>query len=252
MSQALRNEGDAAEAVLRRDLAACYRLAAHFGWDDLIANHFSARLPGRDGAFLINPFGLLFEEITASSLLMVDLEGNLLEPSEYPVNQAGFVIHSAIYAARPEICSAMHVHSLDGVAVSATEGGLLPLNQTAMLIQADVACHEYEGVATELDERARLQADLGEHHLMLLRNHGTLAVGRSIAAAFYRLYVLETACTVQVRTLGMNAPLHAVPQPAVDQVAAGFSPAMAEQLADDVVWPALRRKADRLFPDYRD
>ena len=175
----------------------------------------------------------------------------MLEPSDYPVNQAGFVIHSAVYAARPEVRSVMHLHTLDGVAVSATEEGLLPLNQTAMLIQHDMASHDYEGVATDLDERARLQADLGEHNLMLLRNHGTLTAGESIGGAFYRLYVLETSCSIQVRTLSMGRNLHEPPPEAVESIATGFGTAGAEQTAR-LVWPALRRKADRLFPGYAD
>jgi ribulose-5-phosphate 4-epimerase/fuculose-1-phosphate aldolase len=254
MTQVLRqrNHRNPVEAAIRRDLAACYRLAAHFGWDDLLANHISARLPGPEHAFLINPFGMLFEEVTASCLIKIDMDGRMLEPSDHKVNRAGFVIHSAIHQARPEAACVMHVHSKDGTAVSATEDGILPLNQTAMLFHRDVAFHEYEGVATDLDERARLQADLGGRNYMLLRNHGTLTVGESIASAFYRMYWLEWACTVQVRTLSMGCALHAAPQAAVDKVGQQLDNASLEQMSISLAWPALLRKVGRLYPDYAD
>jgi ribulose-5-phosphate 4-epimerase/fuculose-1-phosphate aldolase len=241
---------DPEETAIRRDLAAAFRLAAHFGWDDLVANHFSARVPGRHDAFLINPFGLLFEEITASSLIKIDLDGNMLEPSNYEVNQAGFVIHSAIHQARPEIACVMHLHTRDGVAVSATEHGVLPLNQTAMTIYEDVAFHEYEGVATDLDERARLQRDLGNRNIMLLRNHGTLTAGESVASAFYRMYALEWACQVQVRTLSMSAPLHAAPEAALAKVRQQANKPFVELASKALVWPAMLRKVERLCPDF--
>src|ERR1700729_4198984 len=166
------------EAQMRRDLAACYRLVALYGWDDMLATHISARLPKDDGkeCFLINPLGLMFDEITASSLIKVGMDGEILQETPYEVNRAGYVIHSGVLAARPDVACAIHLHSLDGVAVSATEGGLLPLNQTAMTIAGHIAYHEFEGVASNEDERARLGADLGNKPLMLLRNHGTLSV----------------------------------------------------------------------------
>lgn len=240
----------AAEMAARRDLAACYRLVAMFGWDDLVATHISARVPGEE-SFLINPFGLLFEEITALSLVKVDLDGNVLRATPHSVNQAGFVIHSAVHAARPEAACVIHLHTKDGVAVSALEEGLLPLNQTAMLLSRDIAFHEYEGVAFNLEERDRLARDLGDKGLMLLRNHGTLAVGPSIADAFTSLYFLEWACTVQVRTLAMGRPLHDA-EPAVIAGVASHRGPEGSTLARDLVWPALVRKLDRMDKSWRE
>jgi ribulose-5-phosphate 4-epimerase/fuculose-1-phosphate aldolase len=234
------------EAQLRRDLAAAYRLVAMKGWDDLVATHISVRVPGEE-AFLINPFGMLFEEIRPADLVKVDLDGELLSPTNWGVNQAGFVIHSAIHAARHDVACAMHLHTADGIAVSMMDEGLLPLNQTAMLMAGRIAFHEFEGVALDLDERERLVADLGDKPAMILRNHGTLTVGETIAEAFTRMYYLETACTIQVRALGMGRPLHRVPGEVVDKVSAlhDFS---AREVGQNLVWPALLRKLDRLDP----
>jgi ribulose-5-phosphate 4-epimerase/fuculose-1-phosphate aldolase len=244
------------EMELRRDLAAAYRLAALFGWDDMIGTHFSVRLPTRPGApeeFLINPYGMLFEEMTASCLIKVDVEGEVLSHSEYPVNKAGFVIHSAVHHGREDAGCVMHLHTRDGVAVSALESGLLPLNQTALVIRSKVSVHEYEGVATNYEERDRLVQDLGENDLMFLRNHGTLAVGPTVAEAFQRMYVFERACTLQVRTLAMGQPWH-MPDAAViehmDQHA-GRRNAHSANYARNLVWPALLRKLDRVCPDYK-
>lgn len=241
--------GEPSETELRHDLAAAYRLVALFGWDDLVATHISVRLPGQN-AFLINPFGMLFDEIRPADLVKVDMNGAILEPTPWAVNAAGFVIHSAIHAAREDAHCVMHLHTVDGVAVSVLEEGLLPLNQTSMLLAHDIAFHDFEGIATNLDERERLARDIGDKTLMLLRNHGTLAVGGSIAEAFTSMYFLETACSIQVRALGMGRPLHPVPQQVVDSVAA-FRPNQGETLARDMVWPALLRRLDRLVPDWR-
>ncbi len=238
-----------AEAALRVDLAAAYRLVAHFGWDDLVATHISVRLPEED-AFLINPFGMLFDEIRPADLVKVDMNGTVLSPTPWRVNKAGFVIHSAIHAARHDAQCVMHLHTADGVAVSMLEDGLLPLNQTAMLLANDIAFHEFEGVAVELEERERLARDLGDKSVMILRNHGTLALGASIAEAFSTMYFLETACTIQVRALGMGRPIHTAPQEAVEKVA-GFRPEQGADLAHSLVWPALLRKLDRLDPTWR-
>lgn len=192
----------------RVDLAAAYRLVAHYGWDDLIFTHISARVPGPDHHFLINPYGLLFTEITASNLVKVDLDGNVLEPTPYFVNPAGFTIHSAVHAAREDAHCVLHLHTVAGVAVSCQEDGLLPLNQTAMLVRDEIAYHEYEGVALELDERPRLVADLGTKKAMLLRNHGTLVVGETVAEAFLAMWFLERACAMQVAALAGGVPLH--------------------------------------------
>ena len=242
-----------AERRVRRDLAAAYRLVAHFGWDDLLATHLSTRVPNEE-AFLINPIGLLFDEITASSLVKVNLQGEILQDTTHAINRAGFVIHSAVHSARHNDAGCvMHLHTRDGVAVSAVSGGLLPLNQTAMLVNGDIAFHEYEGVALDEAECARLVADLGERNLMFLRNHGTLAVGRSVAEAFVQMYQLEWACTVQVRTLSMGLPLHAAPTEVVRKTQTQFPPGKTEvgaYYSDQLVWPALLRKLDRIAPDY--
>lgn len=239
------------ERRVRRDLAACYRLVALQGWDDLLATHISVRVPGDEAAFLINPMGLMFDEMTASRLVKVSLSGDVLQNTSDPINRAGFVIHSAVHEARTDAHCVMHLHTRDGVAVSALEEGLLPLNQTAMTVAPHIAHHEYEGVAFHDAERPRLAADLGDKKLMLLRNHGTLSVGASIPEAFVLMYMLEWACTVQVRTLGMGRSLHA----ARDSVRAETGALLDNQenvsrFADGLVWPALLRKLDRVNPGY--
>jgi len=237
------------EARIRRDLACCYRLVAYFGWDDLVSTHISARLPGPQEAFLINPYGLMFDEITASSLVKINLDGEILEPTPYNINPAGFVIHSAVHQARDDAHCVIHLHTKDGVAVSMIEDGLLPLNQTSMVVGQDIAFHDYEGLALDLDERARLQSDLGSKHLMLLRNHGTLGVGATVAEAFARTYSLEWACSVQVRALGMGQKLNQ-PDPEVVRTlgARARSSGMASYGA--LIWPALLRKMERLDPTF--
>ena len=230
----------------RVELAACYRLIALHGWDDLIATHISARVPGtRD--FLINRLGLTFEEITASNLVRIDLDGNVTDGSDAPINRAGFTIHSAVHQVREDAGCVIHLHTLDGTAVSALEDGLLPLNQIAMLAHGDIAFHEYEGVAFNLAERERLQADLGQSNLMLLRNHGTLAVGRTVGEAYTRMYTLERACSIQVRTLGMNRPLHAADAGVIERT--GDLGRDAASYAA-VAWPAALRRAGRLSPGF--
>ena len=230
----------------RVELAACYRLIALHGWDDLIATHISARVPGtRD--FLINRLGLTFEEITASNLVRIDLDGNVTDGSDAPINRAGFTIHSAVHQVREDAGCVIHLHTLDGTAVSALEDGLLPLNQIAMLAHGDIAFHEYEGVAFDLAERERLQADLGQSNLMLLRNHGTLAVGRTVGEAYTRMYTLERACSIQVRTLGMNRPLHAADAGVIERT--GDLGRDAASYAA-VAWPAALRRAGRLSPGF--
>jgi ribulose-5-phosphate 4-epimerase/fuculose-1-phosphate aldolase len=238
-----KREISAEEKRIRRELAACYRMTAMFGWDDLVATHISARLPGEE-AFLLNPYGLLFEEITASTLVKVDPDGNVLDDSPYPVNRAGFIIHSAIHQARHDAACVIHLHTHDGVAVSALEEGILPLNQSAMLLRDTIAFHEYEGIATQLEERERLVADLGDKNLMLLRNHGTLALGPTIAEAFTAMYFLEWACTTQVRTLAMGQPLHSATPQSMAAVTATRN-AIGARVALDLVWPAMMRKVAR-------
>ena len=244
------------ERELRRDLAGAYRAAALFGWDDMIGTHFTVRVPHRAGepeAFLINPFGQMFEEITASSLVKVDVEGNILSDSEWPVNKAGFIVHSSVHRARENAGCVMHLHTKDGVAVSALEEGLLPLNQTALIIRGKIGVHEYEGPAVTLEERERMAAALGEHDLMFLRNHGTMAVGATVAETFAKMYLLECACTYQVRTLAMGLPWHMPDQHVIDDVYKnyGHRDEYAEHYARKLFWPALLRKLDRICPDYR-
>jgi ribulose-5-phosphate 4-epimerase/fuculose-1-phosphate aldolase len=239
----------AAEKNLRCDLAACYRLVAHFGWDDMIATHISVRIPGED-SFLINPFGMLFDEIRPADLVKVDLEGNVLMPTKWAVNKAGFVIHSAIHRVRHDVLCAMHLHTDDGIAVSMVEDGLLPLHQLAMLLDGDIAFHEYEGVAFDLAERERLVADLGEKKIMFLRNHGTLTLGSSVAEAFTLMYLLEKSCTAQVRALSMGLPLHPVSDDVVAKVSA-LRMTDAMNFAEELLWPAMLRKLDRLDPSWR-
>src|ERR1700738_447824 len=241
-----------AEGDQRVNLAACYRLIAHYGWDDLVDTHISARVPGPDHHFLINPYGLMFDEITASSLVKVDLDGNQLSKSDYSINPAGFTIHSAIHEVREDAGCVLHLHTPDGTAVASTMEGLLPMNQTAQLVTHDLAYHDYEGIALDHDERPRLQKDLGNKNHMLLRNHGTLTVGRSVASAFERMFHLERACTMQVRTRMLGPTAYPVEQAVVDKNASLFSdPNRQELRSTTLVWPALLRKVDRLDPSYK-
>jgi ribulose-5-phosphate 4-epimerase/fuculose-1-phosphate aldolase len=243
----LKGKVSAEEWQARVDLAALYRLVALHGWDDLIYTHISARIPGPEHHFLINPYGLLFEEITASSLVKIDLDGAILQETPYFINPAGFTIHSAIHAAREDAKFVMHLHSDDGVAVAAQEDGLLPLSQHALIVLPRLAYHDYEGIALNHDERERLVADIGDKTLMLLRNHGTLAVGASAADCWVGMYYLERACRMQVRALtaGRDKVLIA-PQAAQDEVRAQVAGGMGGALA----WPACLRKLDRSLPGY--
>ena len=242
-----------AERAVRIDLAACYRLVALYGWDDLIFTHISARVPGPEHHFLINPYGMMFEEITASSLVKIGLDGKPVGTSPYPVNPAGFTIHSAVHEVREDAGCVMHLHTPDGTAVSTSKEKLLPLNQTAQLVIPDLAFHDYEGVALDLDERPRLQRDLGTKNTMLLHNHGTLTVGRTCAEAFLRMYFLERACTMQVRTrmLGDISMDYPTDQEVIEKNAALAESGGMSALSDQLVWPALLRKLDRLDPSFR-
>jgi ribulose-5-phosphate 4-epimerase/fuculose-1-phosphate aldolase len=236
----------AEETALRLDLAACYRLVAHYGWDDLVVTHISARVTGEHDAFLINPFGLMFEEVTPENLVKINMRGEIISDTPYGVNGAGFVIHSAIHEARPDAHCVIHLHTRDGIAVSCVEGGLLPMNQGAIGVAEDLAYHDFEGPALDPDERVRLQQDLGDKNMMLLRNHGTLAVGRTVGSAFYRIRSLEQACTTQVRTLSQGLPTYQPSAESVEQTRAQISADYLERFANEIAWPALRRKAARL------
>jgi ribulose-5-phosphate 4-epimerase/fuculose-1-phosphate aldolase len=239
------------ERALRTDLAACYRLVALFGWDDLVFTHISARLPGEHDAFLINPYGMLFEEITASSLVKVDARGEKLAPSEWPVNPAGFVIHSAIHAARHDVTCVLHVHSNAGVAVAAQKDGLLPISQFSTIALASLGYHDYEGIALRDDEKPRLVRDLGESMSLILRNHGLLTVGATVADAFLALYVLQRACEVQLMAQSGGAALVNVDPRIVGGVKANVA-AVTKGLGGAIAWPGLLRKLDRLDPGYRE
>lgn len=250
----IRDRVSAEEWQVRVDLAAAYRLVAHFGWTDLVFTHISARVPGPEHHFLINPYGMLFEEITASSLVKIDLEANILLDTGYPVNPAGFTIHSAIHEAREDAKSVLHLHTPDGTAVSTLKEGLLPLNQTAQLIIGDLAYHDYEGVAFDHAEKPRLQKDLGTKNALLLRNHGTLTLGDTVAAAFARMYFLERACTMQVRTLSQcteGRTLHPTEESvlAKNVMIGSMGVASASQF---LIWPALLRKLEKLDPSYKE
>ena len=244
------------EAELRIQLAACYRLVAHFGLDDLIYNHISARVPGPEHRFLINPYGLLFSEVTASCFVKIDLDGRKAEPSPHEVNRAGFVIHSAIHAGRADALCVLHTHSEAATAVSALEEGLLPVSQFAMRYQGHMGTHGYEGVAIDTDERARLIADLGPHRVLVLRNHGVLTVGRTVPEAFILMYYFEKAARVQLLAQGAAAAgARLVLPPPV--VSAGAARQFNDQHGDILPpgtreWPAFLRLLDRIDPSYRD
>ena len=238
------------EWKIRVDLAAAYRLVAYLGWDDLIFTHLSARIPGPEHHFLLNPYNLMFEEVTASSLVKVGLDGLAIDPSPFPTNPAGFTIHSAIHMAREDVQAVIHLHTPHGQAVSAQDEGLLPLTQTAMAIRDELAYHDYEGIAVDLGERERIVADLGNRNAMLLRNHGTLALGETVGEAFLKIYFLERACEAQILALsagrdGLNNPPQGSPERTAEQGRVGL-----KMVAGALAWPALLRKAWRLDPGF--
>jgi ribulose-5-phosphate 4-epimerase/fuculose-1-phosphate aldolase len=244
----------AEEWALRCDLAACYRLVAAYGWSDLVFTHISAKLPdsvsGGEHHFLINPYGLMFDEITASSLVKVDMACNKLHESPFPVNPAGFVIHSAVHEARPEAQCVLHTHTRAGVAVSAQKHGILPISQQSTFVLASLAYHAYEGVAFRPDEKPRLQADLGAANYLVLRNHGLLTVGRSIADAFLSMYTFENTCRIQIDALAGGSELTQVDPRILAGMADVMRVATAGQGAQ-IAWPALLRKLERMDPSYR-
>jgi ribulose-5-phosphate 4-epimerase/fuculose-1-phosphate aldolase len=237
------------EWQVRQDLAAAYRIVAHYGWDDMVFTHLSARVPGPEEHFLLNPFGYLFSEVTASNLVKIDVDGNVVLDNGHGVNAAGFTIHSAVHMSREDAHAVMHLHTDGGIAVACGKDGLLPLTQHALFVYHDVAYHEWEGVALDLDERERLVNDLGDKHLMILRNHGTLALGDSVASCFMRMYYLERACSIQAQTPG---PLHMPTDTAVQMMQSTFNNPKSWQGLATTAWPALRRLADKLDPEYAD
>jgi ribulose-5-phosphate 4-epimerase/fuculose-1-phosphate aldolase len=246
----LRSSVSAEEWKLRVDLAACYRLVALHGWSDLIFTHISARIPGPEHHFLINPYGMMFDEITASSLVKVDLACNKQHETPYPVNPAGFVIHSTLHAARDDAQCVLHTHTRAGVAVSAQKAGLLPISQQSTFVLGALAYHDYEGVAIRDDEKPRLVKDLGRSHFFVLRNHGLLTVGPSIADAFLRMYVFESACQIQVTAQAGGGELVSV-QPQILQGVAHAMKVQTDGLGGAFVWPALLRKLDRIDDGYK-
>jgi ribulose-5-phosphate 4-epimerase/fuculose-1-phosphate aldolase len=239
------------ERELREDLAAAYRLIALYGMTDLVFTHLSVRIPGEGHRFLVNPYGLLFEEITASSLVEVDAEGEPRQATSWPVNPAGFVIHSAVHLGRADAQCVMHTHTLAGMAVAAQAGGILPLNQISMEFQGRVAIHDYEGIAADdnLSERERLVRDLGDKPCMILRNHGLLSVGRTVAEAFYWMWYLEQSCRIQLAAQSSGVPLSMPPAEVVERSRAQFSIGPTKGW---LPWQALKRKLDREQPGYKD
>ena len=236
---------------LRVNLAAAYRLVAHFGWSDLVFTHISARLPGPDHHFLINPYGMLFDEITASSLVKVDLHGAKVMDTPYPVNPAGFTIHSAVHAAREDVQCVLHVHSVNGVAVSAQKDGVLPLSQQSLFVLASLGYHDYEGVALNEDEKPRLVRDLGTRTFLMLRNHGLLTAAATIPDAFLSMYLFEAACMIQVRAQAGGGELVQIAKPILDGIQAQAM-AVTKGLGGALAWPGLLRKLDRMDSSFRD
>ena len=240
------------EWAARVDLAAAYRLVALFGWEDLVLSHISMRVPRTEDQFLINPYGVFFDEISASSLVKIDLEGNKVEDSPFPVNAAGFVIHSAIHAGRHDAKCVLHTHTLNGVAVAAQHGGLLPISQHSMSVLASIGYHDYEGVALNDAEKPRLVADLGTANHLILRNHGLLTVGETVADAFVRMYYLETSCAIQVRAqAGGGELVHVSKEILATAYGTMQTAAGAGSKASRLVWPGLLRRLDRTDPSFR-
>ncbi len=240
------------EWAVRVDLAACYRLVARYGWEDLVFTHITARVPGSEDQFLINPYGVFFDEITASSLVKIDLQGNKVADSPFPVNPAGFVIHSAIHAARHDARCVLHTHTLNGVAVSAQRAGLLPISQHAISVLASLGYHDFEGPALRDDEKPRLVADLGDNTSLILRNHGLLTVGETVADAFVAMYYLEASCAIQVRAQAGGGELIPVPKEIIESSYAQVMTAGRPRSSRGrLVWPGLLRRLDRVDSSYR-
>lgn len=242
-----------AEQAIRLDLAAAFGLVAYFGWDDLIFTHLSTGVLGPENHSLINPYNLMFDEITASSLVRIDTQGKPVNDESQIVNPAGSVIHSALHMGREDAHTIIHLHTPAGQAVSAMSEGVLPHTQAGMIVAHDLAYHDYEGLATDLDERARLVEDLGNKNMMILRNHGTLAIGKCVADCFLRIYFLECACDAQVKMLSVGRDnLKSPPKGTPEKVATQSLTEGIAQITTRLTWPALLRKLDRIDPSYRD
>ncbi len=240
----------AEEWQLRVDLAACYRLVALYGWSDLVFTHISARVPGPEHHFLINPYGLMFDEITASSLVKVDQACNKVIDSPYPVNPAGFTIHSAVHAVREDVQCVLHTHTRAGIAVSAQKGGVLPISQQSTFVLASLAYHGYEGVAIRDDEKARIQANLGDANFLMLRNHGLLTCGKTVADAFLSMYTFENTCQIQIAAQSGGGELTQVNPKIVEGVGLSMK-VQTGGLGGSFVWPSLIRKLDRIDESYK-
>jgi len=245
----VQNQVSEEEWQLRVDLAAAYRLVALYGWDDIIFTHISARIPGDEHHFLINPYGLMFEEVTASSLVKIDLQGNKVLESPYNINPAGFTIHSAIHEAREDAQCVMHTHTINGVAVSAQTHGLLPLSQQSLFALSGLSYHDYEGVALRSDEKPRLVADLGTNNFMILRNHGLLTCAPTIPDTFLAMYILEAACSIQLRAQASSELTH-VPEE-ITRTMQEQAKAATNNMGGALAWPGLLRKLDRIDPSYK-
>jgi ribulose-5-phosphate 4-epimerase/fuculose-1-phosphate aldolase len=250
-TRTLRQQVSAAEWQARVDLAAAYRLVALYGWDDLVFTHISARVPGPEHHFLINPYGMLFEEISASALVKVDLAGSKVMDSPYEINPAGFTIHSCIHAARADATCIMHVHSLNGIAVSAQRAGVLPVSQQSLFVLSSLAYHDYEGVALRAEEQPRLVRDLGDRTFLMLRNHGLLTTAGSMADAFLAMYVFEAACTIQVRAQSGGGELVPIAAPILEGIRAQAAQ-VTRGMGGALAWPGLLRRLDRVHPGYAD
>src|SRR5271170_2141046 len=238
------------EWAVRVDLAAAYRLVAHFHWDDLVFTHITARVPGPEHHFLISPYGMMFDEITASSLVKIDLEGRIVLDNGYPVNPAGFTIHSAIHAGREDAQCVLHVHSQNGVAVSTQKDGLLPISQQSLLVLSSLGYHNYEGIAVNPDEKPRLVTDIGDKTFLMLRNHGLLVASSSIPEAFLAMYTFEAACAIQIKAQSGGGELIPIAKPILDGIMAQAK-MVSGGMGGKLAWPALLRRLDRIDPSYR-
>lgn len=244
----VRDQVSAEEWQTRVDLAACYRLVALNGWDDVVFTHISAKIPGTEH-FLINPYGLMFEEVTASNLVKIDLHGNKVMDSPYEINPAGFTIHSAVHEARPDAGCVLHTHTAAGVAVSAQKAGILPVSQQALFVLSSLAYHDYEGVALREDEKARLQQHLGNARNLVLRNHGLLTCGRDVAEAYLTMHTLQRCCEIQINAQAGGSELVPIPQSILDSAIESMRQ-VTRGAGANLAWPALLRKAQRDSPGF--
>ncbi|WP_342807388.1 class II aldolase/adducin family protein [Alteromonas sp. M12] len=237
------------EWQMRVNLAACYRIVAHYGWDDLVFTHISARVPGPEHHFLINPYGLMFDEVTASNLVKVDLQGKIVMDSPYNINPAGFTIHSAVHEAREDALCVMHLHTTAGVALSTLEGGLQAYSQQSLFPLSSLAYHDYEGVALNPDEKIRLVADLADKNFMILRNHGLLTCGETVADTFLYMFLLQRSCEIQLQAQATGQPLIKIPDPILDGIQAQAKQ-VTRSVGGALAWPGILRKLDKVSPGY--